>query len=137
MYEAWNKAFNKQNLAGVDELFAPDYVIHGTGLFPDMDLASLKQQCTAWWTVFPDPADGTGRSVNGRSPLPAVVKQECGVTLPRSWTFCSTRSPIAWPAGEHHVCDGVARCLRPSNEPNVVVGSGALRRDTVAATSAG
>jgi steroid delta-isomerase-like uncharacterized protein len=53
-YEAWNEALNKQNLAGVDELFAPDFVIHGTGLFPDMDLAGVKQVFTAWWTVFPD-----------------------------------------------------------------------------------
>ena len=46
--------FNKQNWAGIEELYAPTYVWHGTGVIPDMDLAGLKQMCTAGWTAFPD-----------------------------------------------------------------------------------
>jgi steroid delta-isomerase-like uncharacterized protein len=48
------EAYNKQNWAAIEELCAPDYVVHGTGVFPDMDLAGLKQLCTAGWTAFPD-----------------------------------------------------------------------------------
>ena len=46
--------FNTQNWAGIEELYAPDYVWHGTGVVPDMDLAGLKAMCTAGWTAFPD-----------------------------------------------------------------------------------
>ena len=46
--------FNKQNMAAVDELFAADYVAHGTGTLPDIDLAGLKQWWTAFRKVFPD-----------------------------------------------------------------------------------
>ena len=46
--------FNKQNMAAVDELFAADYVAHGTGVFPDIDVAGLKQWWTAFRKVFPD-----------------------------------------------------------------------------------
>ena len=52
-YEVHNKG-KEALMAALEELYAPDYVLHGTGLFSDMDLAGLKQQCTAWWTVFPD-----------------------------------------------------------------------------------
>ena len=45
---------NRQNWAGIEELCAPDYVVHGTGGFPDMDLAGMKQLETAFWTAFPD-----------------------------------------------------------------------------------
>ena len=50
MYEEWNK----RNLAGIWELYAPDYVYHGTGVFPDLDLAAMKQMVPAFWTAFPD-----------------------------------------------------------------------------------
>jgi steroid delta-isomerase-like uncharacterized protein len=50
MYEA----LNQQNLAGMEELCAPDYVLHGTGVFGDMDLAAMKQLVTAFVTAFPD-----------------------------------------------------------------------------------
>jgi steroid delta-isomerase-like uncharacterized protein len=46
--------FNKQNPAGVVELCAPDYVRHGTGVLPDMDLAGMKQVMIAIWAAFPD-----------------------------------------------------------------------------------
>ena len=48
------EAFNKQNLAAMEELCAPDYVFHGTGVLPDSDLARIKQQHTVFWTAFPD-----------------------------------------------------------------------------------
>ena len=54
IYEAYNEAFKKQNLAGVEELLAPDYVWHGTGGFPDMDRAGLKQMVPAFYTALPD-----------------------------------------------------------------------------------
>ena len=50
----WVEEDKKRNLAGVLELCAPDYVIHGTGGFPDMDLAGVKQLYTALFTAFPD-----------------------------------------------------------------------------------
>ena len=50
----WYEAFNPQNPAGAFEDCAPDYVMHGTGVFPDMDLASAKQLTTAFWAAFPD-----------------------------------------------------------------------------------
>jgi steroid delta-isomerase-like uncharacterized protein len=50
----WYEAFNPQNLAGVFEDCAPDFVFHGTGVWPDMDLAGAKQLTTAFLTAFPD-----------------------------------------------------------------------------------
>ena len=45
---------SKRNWAGIEELFAPDYVIHGAppGISPG--LAGLRQLITAFWTAFPD-----------------------------------------------------------------------------------
>ena len=48
------EAYNKHNLAGVEELCAPDYVFHGPAAFGDMDLAAWKQLTAAWYTAFPD-----------------------------------------------------------------------------------
>jgi steroid delta-isomerase-like uncharacterized protein len=47
---------NKGKEAGMAamELCAADYVIHGTGVFPDTDRAGYKQRLTALWTAFPD-----------------------------------------------------------------------------------
>ena len=50
----WTEEDNKRNLAGIVELCAPGYVVHGTGAFPDMDLATMKQMTLAFWTAFPD-----------------------------------------------------------------------------------
>jgi steroid delta-isomerase-like uncharacterized protein len=41
-------------MAAVEELCAPDYVWHGTGVFPDMDRAGMKQMVPAFYTAFPD-----------------------------------------------------------------------------------
>jgi steroid delta-isomerase-like uncharacterized protein len=45
---------SKRNWAGIEKLFAPDYVMHGAppGISPD--LAGLRQLITAFWTAFPD-----------------------------------------------------------------------------------
>ena len=51
IYEEWNKGKE----AALEELYAPDYVWHGTGVFRDMDLAAIKQVIAAWFTAFPDP----------------------------------------------------------------------------------
>ena len=48
------EALNKQDLAGAFEFLAPDFVWHGTSVFPDMDLAGVKQLYTALFTAFPD-----------------------------------------------------------------------------------
>ena len=51
----FEEAFNKQDLAGVDQLVAPDWVWHDAqryGLSPG--LAGLKQAFTYSWTAFPD-----------------------------------------------------------------------------------
>ena len=53
VHRCWD-TINKHNLAGVFEDCAPDYVIHGTGVFPDMDLAAMKQVMAAFYTAFPD-----------------------------------------------------------------------------------
>ena len=53
VHRCWD-AINKHNLAGVFEDCAPDYVMHGAGVWPDMDLASAKQLTTAFWAAFPD-----------------------------------------------------------------------------------
>ena len=44
-------AFNKQNLALLDDLIAPDYVDHTVQL---QGLESLKQSYTMFWKGFPD-----------------------------------------------------------------------------------
>ena len=54
LFEAYNEAFSKQNLAGVEELCAPNYVYHGPAGFGDMDLAAMKQAMPAFFTAFPD-----------------------------------------------------------------------------------
>ena len=48
------EAYNQHNLAGVEELCAPDYVWHGPAGFGDMDLAAMKQVMPAYFTAFPD-----------------------------------------------------------------------------------
>jgi steroid delta-isomerase-like uncharacterized protein len=48
------EALNKQDLAGAFEFLAPDFVWHGTSVFPEMDLAGVKQLYTALFTAFPD-----------------------------------------------------------------------------------
>jgi steroid delta-isomerase-like uncharacterized protein len=53
VFEEWNKG-KRAAIATVDELFAPDFVFHGTGVFPDIDLADLKQFYSALWTPFPN-----------------------------------------------------------------------------------
>ena len=50
----WFEKFNPQNPASAFEDCAPDFVFHGTGGFPDMDLARVKQLTTAFLTAFPD-----------------------------------------------------------------------------------
>ena len=52
-YEEFNKG-QEAAMAAMEELCAPDYVWHGTGVWPDMDLAGMKQLTTALWTAFPD-----------------------------------------------------------------------------------
>ena len=54
LYRRYVEATNKHDLAGMLGLCAPDYVLHSTGVFPDMDLAGYKQLLTAFWTAFPD-----------------------------------------------------------------------------------
>ena len=51
--EAHNKG-TETVMAAVEELCAPDWVLHGTGGFPDMDLAGMKQMIPAFHTAFPD-----------------------------------------------------------------------------------
>jgi steroid delta-isomerase-like uncharacterized protein len=41
-------------MAAMEELFAPDYVYHGPGVFGDMDLAALKEMTPAFYAAFPD-----------------------------------------------------------------------------------
>jgi steroid delta-isomerase-like uncharacterized protein len=51
----WFEEDKKRNWAGIEELYAPDYVFHGAvppGFSPD--LAGSKQLMTALWTAFPD-----------------------------------------------------------------------------------
>jgi steroid delta-isomerase-like uncharacterized protein len=45
---------NKHNLAALEDLYTRDYVVHSTGVFPDLDRAGLKQLMPAVWTAFPD-----------------------------------------------------------------------------------
>ena len=53
-YEEFNKGKQAAIAAMVELYAAPDYVVHGTGVFPDMDLAGAKQLTTAFWAAFPD-----------------------------------------------------------------------------------
>ena len=41
-------------MAALEELYTPDYVYHGPGVFGDMDLAAMKQMMPAFFTAFPD-----------------------------------------------------------------------------------
>ena len=45
---------NKQNWAGIEELCAPDYVIHGMPPVFSPDLAGYKLMTTPFLTAFPD-----------------------------------------------------------------------------------
>ena len=51
IYGAWSKP---SNATRIEELYAADYVFHGTGVFPDMDRAGLKELATTAATAFPD-----------------------------------------------------------------------------------
>jgi steroid delta-isomerase-like uncharacterized protein len=53
LYEEWNKG-KEAAMAAIEELYAPAYVWHSTGVFPDMDLAGMKQMTPAFFTAFPD-----------------------------------------------------------------------------------
>jgi steroid delta-isomerase-like uncharacterized protein len=54
-YEALNKG-KEAVMAAMDELHAPDYVYHSPspGLWPDMDLAAMKQSMHAYFMATPD-----------------------------------------------------------------------------------
>ena len=52
-YEVHNKG-KEAVMAVIEELYAPDYVLHGTGVLPDLDPAGVKQLYTAFLTAFPD-----------------------------------------------------------------------------------
>src|SRR5437763_2855473 len=54
-YEEWNKG-QEAAMAAIEEYCAPDYVWHSPspGVFPDLDLASMKQGSTTLFTAFPD-----------------------------------------------------------------------------------
>jgi predicted ester cyclase len=41
-------------MAACDELYAPTYVWHGTGVLPDMDRAGMKQITPVFFMAFPD-----------------------------------------------------------------------------------
>ena len=53
MLEAFNKG-QEACMAALEELLAPGYVWQGTGGFPDMDLAAMKQAMPAFFTALPD-----------------------------------------------------------------------------------
>jgi steroid delta-isomerase-like uncharacterized protein len=49
------EAWNKHNVAAMEELYAPDLVSHSAGVFPDMDREGVKQMYTAvFFPAFPD-----------------------------------------------------------------------------------
>ena len=48
------EAWNKHNLAAMEEVYAPDFVVHGPAAFGDMDLAGVKQVMPPFFTAFPD-----------------------------------------------------------------------------------
>ena len=50
----WYEEFNKHSLAGIAEDCVPGYVVHGTSVFPDTDLAGMQLWCTVLWTALPD-----------------------------------------------------------------------------------
>lgn len=51
----WVEALNRGDLAGADEAFAPDCIIHITGSpVADLDLAGFKQMLSGMLTAFPD-----------------------------------------------------------------------------------
>lgn len=53
-YEEFNKGV-EASMAAIEELFAPDFVLHGTGPLPEkMDRASMKQMGAAFFTALPD-----------------------------------------------------------------------------------
>ena len=41
-------------MAALEELYTPDYVYHGPGVFGDMDRAAMIQMTPAFYTAFPD-----------------------------------------------------------------------------------
>src|SRR5918911_2160831 len=52
--EAWSKG-KESAMASIEELYAPDYVMHGSGVFPDLDRAGFKQMGDkVVYTAFPD-----------------------------------------------------------------------------------
>jgi steroid delta-isomerase-like uncharacterized protein len=53
IYEEWNKG-KEAAMAAIEELYAPDYVFHVTGVFPDLDRVGYKQMTPAFFTAFPD-----------------------------------------------------------------------------------
>ena len=48
------EAYNKHDLAALEDLCAPDYVWHGPAGFGDMDLAAMKQVMPTWFAALPD-----------------------------------------------------------------------------------
>jgi steroid delta-isomerase-like uncharacterized protein len=48
------EAYNKHDLAALEDLCAPDYVWHGPAGFGDMDLAAMNQVMPAWFAALPD-----------------------------------------------------------------------------------
>ena len=48
------EAWNKHNVAAMEEFYAPDFVVHGPAAFGDMDRARVKQTYTAFFPAFPD-----------------------------------------------------------------------------------
>lgn len=52
IYEAHNKG-KETMMPVIEELFAPDYVVH-SGAVPDIDWAGFKKVGAEWWTIFPD-----------------------------------------------------------------------------------
>ena len=53
LHEAVNKG-QETIMAALEELYTPDYVYHGPGVFGDMDLAAMKQMIPAFYAAFPD-----------------------------------------------------------------------------------
>ena len=54
LYRRYVEAWNKHNVAAMEELYAPDFVVHGPAAFGDMDLAAMKLLTAAWYAAFPD-----------------------------------------------------------------------------------
>jgi predicted ester cyclase len=52
--ETWSKG-KEAAMASIEDLYAPDYVMHGSGVFPDLDRAGMKQMGDkVVYTAFPD-----------------------------------------------------------------------------------